>query len=221
MSQTLKSRRRLGTSLAFLMVSLLLASFAFSLVAKQNSSMVRFSQLSLVATGSSTYTVVADPTRVQEGYNTKVAVEAQDETANVIVRVDLNVTDPTGAFYVKTLQIATNGTGFGSNSTLYWGNFTGGASTKYVGRYTMSVNETLAKANFTVSLTDKLAYKRNETVSTRAVGYQSGENITVSLKTGVTMVAGYPKTLLADINGVVTHNWTIPSDATRELTGLV
>lgn len=196
------------------MVSLLLASFAFSLVAKQNSSMVRFSQLSLAATGSSTYMVVADPTRVQEGYNTTVAVEAQDEMANVIVRVDLNVTDPTGAFYVKTLQIATNGTGFGSNSTLYWGNFTGGANTKYVGRYTMSVNETLAKANFTVSLTDKLAYKRNETVSTRAVGYQSGENITVSLKTGVTMVAGYPKTLLADTNGVVTHNWTIPSDAT-------
>ena len=214
MSQTLRSRRSVGTNLAFLMVSLLIVSFASSLVAKQDSSWASLSQLSLAATGSPAYKVMPNPARLQEGYNTTITVEAQDETANATVRVNLNVTDPSGAPpYVKTLQITTNGTGFGSNSTQYWGKFTGGANTKYVGRYTISVNETLARANFTVGLTDKSAYKRNETVSLRAVGYQSSENITVSLKIGNTMVAGYPKTLQADINGVVTHNWAIPSDA--------
>jgi len=212
MSQTLRSRGIVGT-IGFFMMLLLASSFASTLSAEQDLSVAVLSQVSLSAAGGPTYNVTVTPARLQEGYNATISVEAQEETANAALSVNLNVTAPGGAFYVKTLQILTNGTGFGKNSTLFWGNFTGGANTKYVGRYAVSVNETLGTGNFAVGLTNKPAYRRNETVFLRAVGYQSGENVTVSLNMSNTVVADYPKTLLADVNGVVTHNWTIPNNA--------
>jgi hypothetical protein len=155
-----------------------------------------------------------NPARLQEGFNTTITVEARNEVASSTVSVNVNVTDPTGASRVKSLDITTNGTGFGSNTTQYWSNFAGGANTSYVGLYLISVNGTLASGNFTVGLTDKLQYKRTETVSIRAVGYLPSENVTINLKLNDVSVTGFPKFKIANANGIVADTWAIPSDAT-------
>jgi len=217
---TLTRRRDLRTLCLFflLTVCLIRASFETDHVSYgQNAANMGSTSRASAAGGSSTYDATANPARIQEGFNTTITVEALNEIANTTVR--LNVTDPSGASYATMLSIIINGTGFGTNSTQYWGNFTGDANTKYVGVYLIAVynittNEILANANFTVGLADKLEYRRTETVQIRAVGYSSGENVTISLTTSNTSIAGYPKTILANNTGVVTDAWPIPSDAT-------
>jgi len=217
MLQTLMRRRNVGTiCFSILLIMLLVAPLATEAMLRENPANRRsLSQVSFALSGSPAYQVVVTPVRLQEGFNATITVEARDLTANATVNV--NVTAPTGVPpYVQTLQITINGTGFGSNSTKYWGNFTGGANTNYVGLYTISVNETLATANFTVGLTDRREYRRTETVSIRAVGYKPSENLTISLKSESdnASIPGYPKTLPVDVNGILNHNWTIPSGAT-------
>jgi len=164
--------------------------------------------------GSPEYRVTANPARLQEGFNTTITVEARNEIANSTVTVNVNVTDPTGAPHVKSLGLTTNGTGFGSNTTQYWSNFAGSTNTNYVGLYLISLNETLANANFTVGLTDKPQYKKTETVSIRAIDYLPSENVTISLKLNNVSVTGFPKFKTANASGIVIDTWTIPSDAT-------
>jgi len=212
--QTVTRRSNLRTVclFVFLLALLIGASFETGTTYGQNVSNVVSTQQASISAGSPVYNVTANPARLQEGFNTTLTVEASNEVANTTVTV--NVTDPSGFSYTKMLSIIINGTGFGSNSTEYWASFTGGANTKYVGVYTVTVNETLATASFTVGLTDELEYRRTETVLIRAVGYSLGENITVSMKVGNASLAGYPKTLLANDSGVLTDSWPIPSDAT-------
>lgn len=217
---TLTRRRNLRTLCLFLLLTVCLIGTSFDthqVVHGQNTVNVGSTSQASAAGGSSTYSATANPTRIREGFNTTITVEALNEIANTTVT--LNVTDPSGASYATNLSIIINGTGFGSNSTQYWGNFTGGANTKYVGVYMIAVynitnNEILANANFTVGLTDKLEYRRTETVQIRAVGYLPDENVTINLKVGNKSIAGYPKIVFAHNDGVVTDTWSIPSDAT-------
>jgi 5-hydroxyisourate hydrolase-like protein (transthyretin family) len=157
------------------------------------------------------YQVSLSPTRLQEGSNTTITVNVLGATTNTALNV--NVTDPRGVSYAKYLAVTINATGFGSNSTQYWGNFAG-ANTEFVGIYTAAANNTLASASFKVGLTDKTQYRRREIVSMRAVGYRSRENVTISLSQETTEVEGFPKNVMADTSGHVNATWTIPSNAT-------
>ncbi len=203
-----------------LTLCLISASFETNRVAHgQNTANASSISQTSAAGGGSTFNATTNPTRIQEGFNTTITVEAINEIANTTATLNVTVTDPSGASYATELSITINGTGFGSNSTQYWGSFTGGANTKYVGVYMVSVNnittnETLANTYFTVGLTDKSEYRKTEVVQILAVGYYSNENVTMTLKVGNASVAGFPKSLFANNVGVLAFGWGIPSDAT-------
>jgi len=158
------------------------------------------------------YTVSMEPARIQEGLNTTITVGMQGALANKNYPLTMNVTTPKNASYTANLTVTTNEVGFGNVSKIFWGEFPG-ANTTFVGTYSVAINKTLATGNFTVGLTDKPIYERNETVYIRGSGYQPNENVTVNIKFGEANVTRYPKNETAT-EGVVIDSWNIPTDAT-------
>jgi hypothetical protein len=161
---------------------------------------------------TSLYTLSMAPTRIQEGLNTTITVGVQGVAANTTYALTVTTTTPTGASYATDLTVTTDAVGSGAASTRYGGEFPG-ATTQLVGTYRVAVNESLATGNFTVGLTDKLVYGTTETVSIRGAGYSPAENVVVNIKVGEASVGGYPKNVMADMEGVVADSWSIPTDA--------
>jgi hypothetical protein len=164
--------------------------------------------------------VPSPPSQLQEGRITNILVNVTGGEANTVYSANITVTDPSGAvYYNDTLQLTnTTNTGYGEGNITYPANFGLGANTDYVGLYTIALNETLATENFTVGLTDRLEYGRTETevvsVLIRGAGYPAGQTIVVNVTFAEESVGDHPKYIAAGADGVVTSNWTIPSNAT-------
>ena len=164
--------------------------------------------------------VPSPPSQLQEGRITDILVNVTGGEANTFYSANITVTDPSGAvYYNDTLQLTnTTNTGYGEGNITYPANFGLGANTDYVGLYTIALNETLATENFTVGLTDRLDYGRTKTevvsVLIRGAGYPAGQTIVVNVTFAGESVGDYPKYIAAGADGVVTSNWTIPSNAT-------
>jgi len=167
------------------------------------------------------YYVQVEPARIQEGLNTTITVGVNEAEANTTLTFTINVTDPQSAFYTANLNVSTNATGSGSNSISYYGDFSAGANTNYIGTYNISVvgvNEILAMSNFTVGLTDRPDYGRTKTevvsVHIRGSGYQPTWIVIVNVTYAGNPVGDYPENIAAGEDGVVVSIWTIPSNAT-------
>jgi len=158
------------------------------------------------------YSVFPQPDRIQEGLNTTLTVTLRDAAVSTNYSIQIRVNEPGGKSYNISRFIETNGTGFGSISIKYWGDF--GAHTNLVGTYTATINETLATANFTVGLADKTEYRRGETVLVQAAGYGVSEVVTVNMKIGLLSAGGFPVNHTADGDGRVTFSWKISLNAT-------
>lgn len=83
-----------------------------------------------------------------------------------------------------------------------------------VGIYRINVTETLhflgasvANGQFQVSMTDNASYLRTVPVMIRASGYVAFENVTINLTLGSTPVTTFPRTLKADMNGLISLSW--------------
>jgi hypothetical protein len=167
------------------------------------------------------YYVKVEPTRIQEGLNTTITVGVNEAEPNATLTFTINVTDPQLTIHTATLNVSTNATGSGSNFISYYGNFSAGANTSYIGTYTIAVvgvNEILAAGNFSVGLTDRLDYGRTKTevveVLIRGAGYKPTEIVIVNVTFAGESVADYPKYIAAGEDGVVPDSWKIPSNAT-------
>jgi hypothetical protein len=164
--------------------------------------------------------VPSPPFQLQEGRITDILVNVTGGEANTVYSANITVTDPSGAvYYNDTLQLTnTTNTGYGEGNIAYPSGFSLGANTEYVGVYTIAFKETIATENFTVGLTDRLEYARTETevgsVLIRGAGYPAGQTIVVNVTFAGEPVGDYPKYIAAGTDGVVTSNWTIPSNAT-------
>jgi hypothetical protein len=90
-----------------------------------------------------------------------------------------------------------------------------GALTNYTGSYQVYLNKTqqLATNQFFVGFTDSSQYHRDQSVAIRAIGYQPGENSTISIKYEKTGDVMHSETVTASSGGIITSNWTVPSDA--------
>jgi hypothetical protein len=162
---------------------------------------------------TTSYYVRAEPARIQEGLNTTITVGVNGAEAKTTYALTVNVTNPAHAHYSGTVVVSTNSTGSGSNSTLYYGDFSGGANTNYVGTYTIAVNETLATGNFTVGLTNAIEYYRFQVVSIRAANYiQPSEYAWANITWVETRETVFSENVSA-VDGVIEANWTIPSNA--------
>jgi hypothetical protein len=164
--------------------------------------------------------VPSPPSQLQEGRITDILVNVTGGEANTVYSANITVTDPSGAvYYNDTLQLTnTTNTGYGEGNTTYPADFGLGANTDYVGVYTIALNETIATENFTVGLTDRLEYARTEaevvSVLIRGAGYTTGQTIVVNITFAGKSVGDYPKYIAAGGDGLVTSNWTIPSNTT-------
>ena len=158
------------------------------------------------------YRVFAEPDWVQEGLDTNITVGLYGGEANATYAFTINVTDPKAAFYNASLSFRTDINGSGNETKSYLKDFNG-TDTDFVGTYNVDVNKTIVIGNFTVGLTDKPKYRREEDVSIRGSAYQPYENVTINIEFGGESVAGYPRNVTADAYGIVTSSWYIPVDA--------
>jgi hypothetical protein len=193
-------------------------------------SFIQFQNAIIPASSSSTsgleVSVSAEPSRIQEGNNTTITIKIQAEPDKTYT-FGVNVTSPAGTSSAINVTIKTNATGYGENATDYWKDFP--ANTDYVGLYSVKVldettQEVLVTTGFTVGLTDKLKYSRGENVTIQGSGYKPKENVTVNIKLHEDEIVD--KYLLADDEGIVNFNWTIPANAipgnyTVNITGAV
>lgn len=157
------------------------------------------------------------PTRIQEGDNTNITIEINQAESNAIYNFEINVTNPSGILPAANVAVTTNATGFGNSSTEYWRAFTENANTDYVGEYFVNVknlttNENVATTSFTVGLTDKLKYARNDPANVHASGYETNESVTINIKLNETQIA--KQNITASIAGIVNYTWQIPENAT-------
>jgi len=123
------------------------------------------------------------------------------------------VTDPTGAIQTTTSTVNSVPSTF-TTSVTYPTDF-GNANITHVGEYNITVSQSspppttqAATSVFQVGLTDAEEYQRTQTISMIAQGYQSAENITISVRSPIGDAAGYPTSRLANPLGVLSYAWT-------------
>ena len=128
-----------------------------------------------------------------------------------------NVTDPSGSQSSYFSGAAANGP-FLILTVVYPRDFSG-ASVKYNGTYRINIFQTFPSSNppplvatgkFYAGLTDSLSYQRTAQVSIIAQGYASGENITMRISHGGIPLSGFPRSQLANGNGMLSYLWPIP-----------
>jgi len=90
-----------------------------------------------------------------------------------------------------------------------------GSLTNYTGSYQVYFNETqlLAENQFFVGFTDSSDYHRGQSVAIHAIGYQSGENATISIKYAENSASIHSGKVTASSEGIIDSSWTVPSDA--------
>jgi len=124
------------------------------------------------------------------------------------------VTDPTGAIQTTASTVNSVPSSF-TTSVTYPSDF-GSANITHVGEYNITVSQSSPPPNtkawtslFRVGLTDAMEYQRTQPVSIMAQGYQSAENITISIRstTGNANAPGFPTTKLANSIGVLAYTW--------------
>jgi len=157
--------------------------------------------------------VSADPARTLEGLYTTITVGVRDAEANRTYTFTINVTDSLNRNWTANRLVRTKEDGSGENSTKYPDDFAG-ADTKYLGTYSMTVNETLASGSFAVGVTDDLDYRRTNRVIIQGAGYNGTRDVTINLTKDGISVKGYPKNVTTSEQGVATDLWTIPENAT-------
>ena len=155
------------------------------------------------------------PKQLQEGNSTNITVNVTGGASNAIYVANITVKDPANQTHFSIAQLSnTTSTGSGGSVNVYPSVFSG-ASTNYVGNYTVSSNVTASSEAilFFVGLTDKSTYRLNGIVSIQATGYSPSEKVTANIKFGAVTAASFPNRTV-DSGGKVSISWTIPPNAT-------
>ncbi len=145
-----------------------------------------------------------DPELVRQGNSTSITIEMTGGIGGIADKdyvFLLNVTDPGGGFHEDTITVSTNATnGTGSASIPFPGGFSPIADTDLIGTYNIVADETapgdipgVMSASFSVGLTDKLTYKRFETVSIVSTGWN--ETALEEIAIWINDTAGQPVTI--------------------------
>ncbi len=166
------------------------------------------------------YSLTLSSNRVQEYDAPGVTLFLNVSSASVGSNYNFTFTvaDPTGA-----TRNASNATtpivpSF-ITSVVYPRDFGTGTSIKYVGNYTINIqqNKPTPKpgptGRFLVGLTDSLSYQRTDQVSIKATGYAPLESVTISLFHGAVSAPGFPASQPTDGAGRIAFPWQIPPDA--------
>jgi len=157
------------------------------------------------------------PKQLLEGSSTEIVVNVTGGEPNTVYTANITVKNPANQVHSAVAFISNTTTlGSGSGVKVYPNDFSN-AHTNYTGKYLVSANVTnlaIVVREFFIGLTDKLEYRRNETVQIRAAGYKAAEVVKVDIKTGASSVATFPKNWTADSSRMVVLTWKIPFNAT-------
>jgi hypothetical protein len=88
-----------------------------------------------------------------------------------------------------------------------------GSISDYAGTYNVYFNQSLASSQFTIGFTDMSQYHRGQTVKIRAIGYQSNDTATVTIKNEDSGASMFSADVTPTSAGIVTAEWTVPSNA--------
>jgi flagellar protein FlaH len=168
------------------------------------------------------YALTITASRVQESITNQVVLSLRVTNASAFTNYGFTwtVVDPTG--FSHTANNSTN-TGFATSFTLstdYAKSFSPSTSLRYVGNYTVRVDQTnpssklnVASGQFQVGLTNAATYHRTDTTSIEGIGYRSGENVSITISFGSNPVPGFPTWGSADNNGALSYLWQSPPGA--------
>ena len=153
------------------------------------------------------------PYQFVEGDNVTISLTIRGGKNDTVYSLNMTVSFQNETSY-RVIELATNSSGYASENVTYPIGFEGAASTNYTGIYhvkLIKLNETVAKAEFTVGITELTEYHRGDTVKIHAIGYQSNASVTVNVK----FPNGHleSNTTTADPSGIVDFNWAVPMDA--------
>jgi len=148
------------------------------------------------------YALTISPSRVQESISNQIVLS---------LRVTNTANNSTNSGFSTSFTLSTD----------YPKSFTPGTSLRFVGNYTVRVDQTnpssklnIAGGQFQVGLTNSGTYHRTDTTSIQGIGYRAGENVSISLSYGSNPVPGFPTSGSADPNGVLSYLWQSPPGAT-------
>jgi hypothetical protein len=163
---------------------------------------------------------LSSPAQLQEGSDVvlKARVTGIQSDTSYYANVTVALPAPLSTKYSQTIELLV------SNQAVAAGQVTfpsaafqsEGAHTNYTGSYKVYFNETQllgAEDQFFVGFTDSSEYHRGEAVAIQAIGYQSDENATLSIKYAETGVSVHSETVTASSGGIINSSWTVPSDA--------
>ncbi|HKZ93519.1 MAG TPA: hypothetical protein VJ249_02910 [Candidatus Bathyarchaeia archaeon] len=153
------------------------------------------------------------PEQLQQGATTSIRVNVTGGAPNTVYSANVTVKKPANQTNQAIVQLSnTTSTGSGGAVKTYPNDFS--AHTNLTGTYFAAFNDTIAATQFSVGLTDKTVYRRNENVQIQAAGYEPSEVVTVNVETGSSSVSGFPKNFTANAGGLVTLSWKVPVNAT-------
>jgi len=154
------------------------------------------------------------PKQLQEGTTVRLNATVAGGEPNTVYAANITVRNTANQTHWVSASLSnTTTSGSGSVAVVYPLDFTAGANMNYTGAYKAFLNDTLVEREFSVGLTDKTEYRRNEDVLVRAAGYKPSEAVNVDMRTGESSVSGFPKNINATSGGLVTLTWKVPLNA--------
>jgi hypothetical protein len=163
--------------------------------------------------------VPSSPAQLQEGSSVVLNVTLTGGQASTTDYANITVMlpDPLDTNYSSLIPLSTTPTGTAKVEVTYPEVVfqPSGSLTNYTGLYHVYFNLTtmLAQDQFSIGLTDKSEYHRQDSVAVHAVGYQPNENPTINIMYAPTGVSFPPITATASSGGVVDTAWIVPSNA--------
>jgi hypothetical protein len=160
------------------------------------------------------------PQQLQENSTVNVLVNVTGGKANTVYYANVSVMLPSPlhinySAMVELTNTTSTGSGYGSvtypNQTLFQPL---GSATNYTGLYQVYFNRTqgLAGDSFSVGMTDKTQYHREDVVQIRAVGFEANQTVTINVTfPQKTKTDSFP--VNASQEGIVSTTWMVPVNA--------
>jgi len=169
---------------------------------------------SQIFTVSTSYQLSIDvpqsPKQLQEGDSAFISINVTGGDASQVYVANVTVLTPAEVAYVKTLDLASSGSGTRLASIVYPNDFSSDATTRLVGIYSVFFNTTLSSGSFFVGLTNSTEYHRSQMVDVKAI-YKQNENVTLTIAGRDTLDS---VNLTADDSGLVHYaNFAVPINA--------
>ena len=168
-------------------------------------------------TVTSGYSISASSSNIQEGGSVTLTVSVTGATLGTSYYANVKVSlVNSGTTYTRTILLGTPNTKGSVSAQVAFPDSSfdpSGSSTTYAGAYSYSFNSSLASSEFNVNILDQTSYHRGQTVSIRAIGYETNQaaSITVtSVKTG-TAIDTFSAT--ASSEGIITSSYVVSPNA--------